>query len=95
LLGVIAAAEAGLGVTVLGQSAVLKDLTELVGLPALGTHEMAVVGVADEGNHLTDTLAEFIRNRLPSTVTRLTADGTVASEADPIHRTGNGFSEEK
>jgi DNA-binding transcriptional LysR family regulator len=93
LLGVIAAAEAGLGITVVGQSAVLRDLTELAGLPLLGKLEMAVVSVANGDNHLTDTLAEFIRHRLPSTVTKLTPDGAPTSETDPIHSTGNGLSE--
>jgi DNA-binding transcriptional LysR family regulator len=70
LLAVIAAAEAGLGVTVVGHSALVTGLAELAGLPSLGTLEMSIFGAIEEDKHLAGTLVEFIRNRLPSTVTK-------------------------
>jgi DNA-binding transcriptional LysR family regulator len=68
LLGVIAAAEAGLGVTVLGRSTLPGGLREAVGLPALGTAEMAIFGDAEGRMALVDPLVGFIRESLAATV---------------------------
>ncbi len=64
LLGVIAAAEAGLAVTVLGRSTLTAGLAELAGLPALGQVEMAVFGDAGGRAALVEPLVQFIRESL-------------------------------
>jgi DNA-binding transcriptional LysR family regulator len=68
LLGVIAAAEAGLGVSVLGRSSLPPGLREAVGLPDLGTAEMAIFGDAEGRMALVDPLVGFIRESLAATV---------------------------
>ncbi|MCW3475995.1 LysR substrate-binding domain-containing protein [Limobrevibacterium gyesilva] len=68
LLGVIAAAEAGLAVTVLGRSTLTPGLREVVGLPPLGTAEMAIFGDAEGRSALVDPLVGFIRESLAATV---------------------------
>lgn len=68
LLGVIAAAEAGLAVTVLGQSSLPADLVEADGLPPLGTAEMAVFGDAGGRMALVEPLVGFIRDSLAAKV---------------------------
>ena len=68
LLGVIAAAEAGLAVTVLGRSSLPPGLREVAGLPDLGTAEMAIFGDAEGRMALVDPLVGFIRESLAATV---------------------------
>jgi DNA-binding transcriptional LysR family regulator len=68
LLGVIAAAEAGLAVTVLGRSTLTPGLREAAGLPPLGTAEMAIFGDAEGRSALVDPLVGFIRESLAATV---------------------------
>ncbi len=68
LLGVIAAAEAGLAVTVLGRSTVPATLAEIPQLPPLGYAEMAVFGDAEGRMALVDPLVGFIRESLAATV---------------------------
>lgn len=67
LLGVIAAAQAGLGIAVLGRGSCPAGLREVAGLPPLGTAEMAVFGDADERTALADTLIGVIRESLAAT----------------------------
>jgi DNA-binding transcriptional LysR family regulator len=74
LLAVIAVAEAGLGVTVVGRSVLSAGLIERSDLPPLGTLEMFAFGAIEDDKQLTATLVEFIRNRLPATVTSLPTD---------------------
>ncbi|MDE2515636.1 MAG: LysR family transcriptional regulator [Rhodospirillales bacterium] len=69
LLGVIAAAEAGLAVTLLGRSTLPAGLREVASLPPLGTAEMAIFGDADGRLALVDPLVGFIRESLAATVT--------------------------
>ncbi len=61
LLGVIAAVQAGLGVTVLGRSSLPPGLTTSLDLPALGTAEMAIFGETEGRMALVDPLIGFIR----------------------------------
>jgi DNA-binding transcriptional LysR family regulator len=68
LLGVIAAAQAGLGVTVLGRSSLPPGLMEVASLPALGTCEMAVFGDAEGRMALVGPLIGFIRESLARTL---------------------------
>ena len=68
LLGVIAAAEAGLAVTVLGRTTLTAGLAEVSGLPELGTAEMAIFGDAGGRSALVDPLVGFIRESLAATV---------------------------
>jgi DNA-binding transcriptional LysR family regulator len=68
LLGVIAAAEAGLAVTVLGRSTLTPGLAEVAGLPSLGVAEMAIFGDAEGRSALVDPLVGFIRESLAATV---------------------------
>jgi DNA-binding transcriptional LysR family regulator len=68
LLGVIAAAEAGLAVTVLGRSTVPATLAEISQLPPLGSAEMAIFGDAEGRMALVDPLVGFIRESLAATV---------------------------
>lgn len=68
LLGVIAAAEAGLAVTVLGRSTLPAGLREAAGLPELGVAEMAIFGDAAGQMALVDPLVGFIRESLAATV---------------------------
>lgn len=68
LLGVIAAAEAGFALTVLGRSTLTPALREATGLPALGTAEMAIFGDAEGRMALVDPLVGFIRESLAATV---------------------------
>jgi DNA-binding transcriptional LysR family regulator len=68
LLGVIAAAEAGLAVTVLGRSTVPATLAEIPQLPPLGHAEMAIFGDAEGRMALVDPLVGFIRESLAATV---------------------------
>ncbi len=64
LLGVIAAVQAGLGVTVLGRSTMPPGLREVAALPRLGTAEMAVFGDAQGRTALVPPLVGFIRESL-------------------------------
>ncbi|MBI0433224.1 LysR family transcriptional regulator [Roseomonas sp. KE0001] len=64
LLGVAAAAQAGLAVTVLGRSGLPEGLTEHHGLPALGVAEMAVFGDATGQSQLVEPLIGFIRESI-------------------------------
>ncbi len=68
LLGVIAAAEAGLGVSVLGRSSLPPGLREATGLPDLGTAVMAIFGDSEGRMALVDPLVGFIRESLAATV---------------------------
>ncbi len=68
LLGVIAAAEAGLAVTVLGRSTLAPGLREVADLPLLGTAEMAIFGDAEGRSALVESLVGFIRESLAATV---------------------------
>ena len=68
LLGVIAAAEAGLAVTVLGRSTLTPALHEAPDLPPLGTAVMAIFGDADGRSSLAAPLVGFIRESLAATV---------------------------
>jgi DNA-binding transcriptional LysR family regulator len=68
LLGVIAAAEAGLAVTVLGRSTFTPALRELASLPPLGSVEMAIFGDAEGRSALVDPLVGFIRESLAATL---------------------------
>jgi DNA-binding transcriptional LysR family regulator len=68
LLGVIAAAEAGLAVTVLGSSTLTPGLRDVPVLPALGTAEMAIFGDTEGRSALIDPLVGFIRESLAATV---------------------------
>jgi DNA-binding transcriptional LysR family regulator len=68
LLGVIAAAEAGLAVTVLGRSSLPPGLREVASLPDLGTAQMAIFGDAEGRMALVDPLVGFIRESLAATV---------------------------
>ena len=61
LLGVAAAAQAGLGATVLGRGGFLPGLREVPGLPALGTAEMCVFGDAGAQGALVAPLIEMLR----------------------------------
>ena len=61
LLGVAAAAQAGLGVTVMGASGLPDGLVPLPGLPPLGTAEMAVFGDLAGLAPLAGPLVEAIR----------------------------------
>ena len=61
LLGVAAAAQAGLGMTVLGRAGFLPGLVEVPGLPALGTAEMCVFGDAGAQGALVAPLIEMLR----------------------------------
>lgn len=67
LLGVIAAAEAGLAVTVLGRSTLTPALQEVPSLPTLGQAEMAIFGDAEGRMALVDPLVGFIRESLAAT----------------------------
>jgi len=64
LLGVAAAAQAGLCATVLGRSGLPEGLAELDGLPELGVAEMAVFGDAAGRTQLVEPLVRFIREGL-------------------------------
>jgi DNA-binding transcriptional LysR family regulator len=68
LLGVIAAAEAGLAVSVLGRSTLTPKLREVTSLPPLGTAEMAIFGDAEGRSALVEPLVGFIRESLAATV---------------------------
>jgi DNA-binding transcriptional LysR family regulator len=68
LLGVIAAAEAGLAVTVLGLSTLTPGLREVPFLPPLGTAVMAIFGDAEGRSALVEPLVGFIRESLAATV---------------------------
>lgn len=70
LLGVIAAAQAGLGVTVLGRSSMPPGLREVAWLPALGTAEMAVFGDAGGRMAMVGPLVGFIRESLAAVALR-------------------------
>jgi DNA-binding transcriptional LysR family regulator len=61
LLGVAAAAQAGLGVTVLGRGGFLPGLVELPALPGLGTAEMCVFGEATGSGALVAPLIAMLR----------------------------------
>lgn len=67
LLGVIAAAEAGFAITVLGRSTLTPKLREVAGLPSLGTAEMAIFGDAEGRSALVEPLVGFIRESLAAT----------------------------
>lgn len=64
LLGVAAAAQAGLALTVLGRSGLPPGLAEVPGLPPLGEVEMCVFGDAGGRNPLAGPLVGFIRDSL-------------------------------
>jgi DNA-binding transcriptional LysR family regulator len=68
LLGVIAAVQAGLGVTVLGHSTLPAGLRELASLPPLGSAEMAIFGDAEGRMALVEPLVGFIRESLEATL---------------------------
>jgi DNA-binding transcriptional LysR family regulator len=67
LLGVIAAAEAGFAITVLGRSTLTAKLREVADLPSLGTAEMAIFGDAEGRSALVEPLVGFIRESLAAT----------------------------
>ncbi len=67
LLGVIAAAEAGFAITVLGRSTLTPKLREVADLPSLGTAEMAIFGDAEGRSALVEPLVGFIRESLAAT----------------------------
>jgi len=62
LLGVAAAAEAGLAVTVLGHSGLPNGLAPVAGLPALGSAEMCVFGEATADPRLAKPLLAALRD---------------------------------
>lgn len=64
LLGVAAAAQAGLGVTVLGAEDLPGGLVTLPGLPDLGTAEMCLFGDAAGRSPLVEPLLESLRGAL-------------------------------
>jgi DNA-binding transcriptional LysR family regulator len=64
LLGVAAAAQAGLAATVLGRSGLPPGLRELPGLPPLGVAEMALFGDAAQRTQLVAPLVLLIRDSL-------------------------------
>jgi DNA-binding transcriptional LysR family regulator len=64
LLGVAAAAQAGLAATVLGRSGLPPGLREFAGLPPLGVAEMAVFGDAAGRTQLVAPLVLLIRDSL-------------------------------
>ncbi len=68
LLGVIAAVQAGLAVTVLGRSTLPPGLRELPALPRLGTADMAIFGDAGGRMALVAPLVGFIRDSLEATL---------------------------
>jgi DNA-binding transcriptional LysR family regulator len=68
LLGVIAAAQAGFAVTVLGRSSLPSGVVPVRGLPELGTCEMAIFGDADGRSALVEPLVGFIQESLGATV---------------------------
>jgi DNA-binding transcriptional LysR family regulator len=68
LLGVIAAAEAGFAITVLGRSTLTPALREVSGLPPLGSAEMAIFGDAEGRSALVEPLVGFIRESLAATL---------------------------
>ncbi|GAN78144.1 LysR substrate-binding domain-containing protein [Acidisphaera rubrifaciens] len=68
LLGVIAAVQAGLGVTVLGSSSLPDGLVGGLDLPALGTAEMAVFGDTEGRMALVTPLIGLIRDSIAATV---------------------------
>lgn len=68
LLGVIAAAQAGFAVTVLGQSSLPGGLVPVRGLPELGTCEMAIFGDAEGRSTLVEPLVGFIQESLSETL---------------------------
>lgn len=67
LLGVIAAAEAGFAVTVLGKSTLTPVLEELASLPKLGVAEMAIFGDSEGRMAMVDPLVGFIRESVAVT----------------------------
>lgn len=67
LLGVIAAAEAGFAITVLGRSTLTPALRETTTLPPLGTAEMAIFGDTEGRSALIEPLVGFIRESLATT----------------------------
>jgi DNA-binding transcriptional LysR family regulator len=67
LLGVIAAAEAGLAVSVLGRSTITQALQETTALPPLGQAEMAIFGDAQGQMALVGPLVGFIQESLAAT----------------------------
>jgi DNA-binding transcriptional LysR family regulator len=64
LLGVAAAAQAGLALTVLGRSGLPPGLVEVPGLPELGTAEMCVFGDLASRGQLVEPLIRLIRETL-------------------------------
>ncbi len=64
LLGVAAAAQAGLALSVLGRSGLPPGLLEQPGLPELGTAEMCVFGDAAGRSQMVEPLVRFIRENL-------------------------------
>ena len=64
LLGVAAAAQAGLAATVLGRSGLPAGLVEYPGLPGLGVAEMAVFGDATNQTQIVEPLIALIRESL-------------------------------
>ncbi|MBE9606046.1 LysR family transcriptional regulator [Acetobacteraceae bacterium H6797] len=64
LLGVAAAAQAGLALTVMGRSGLPPGLEEMHGMPSLGIAEMAVFGDAAGRTMLVAPLIRFIRESL-------------------------------
>ncbi|WP_159999966.1 LysR family transcriptional regulator [Roseomonas sp. 18066] len=64
LLGVAAAAQAGLAATVLGRSGLPAGLVEHASLPPLGTAVMAVFGDATNQTQIVEPLIEMIRESL-------------------------------
>ncbi|HYZ34914.1 MAG TPA: LysR family transcriptional regulator [Crenalkalicoccus sp.] len=64
LLGVAAAAQARLAMTVLGRSGLPPGLVPLPGLPELGTAEMCVFGDAAGRSQLVEPLIAFLRESL-------------------------------
>lgn len=69
-LGVIAAAQAGLGVTVLGRSSVAPGLREVASLPSLGVADMAVFGDAEGRTAMIGPLVDLIREHLSTAALR-------------------------
>ncbi len=68
LLGVIAAVQAGLGVTVLGRSSLPSGLTTSLDLPPLGSADMAIFGEIEGRVALVEPLIGFIRESVAATV---------------------------
>ncbi len=75
LLGIAAAAQAGLAAMVLGRSGMPEGVVELAGLPPLGTAEMALFGDAAGRTQVVEPLIAIIREHAAGGIPALTGAG--------------------